>query len=161
MPRSVSVLAKALDFLGFGIPEQEYYEGMESRSIADDDEGLYRLRVEQQQQQHQQQRAASTSTCPLVRAEPRDLDEAQYVADEIKREVPVILNLEECNPDEARRIRDFLGGVTYGVNGHMRKIGSWVYACSPFDMPIEKLLLDGSGLGEDRYERDDDVAESY
>ena len=147
MPRSV--FAKALDLLGLGILEQDE---LESHEPLDDDEGLYRIREEPRQ---------STAVCPLVRAEPRDLDEAQYVADEIKREVPVILNLEECNPDEARRIRDFLGGVTYGVNGHMRKLGSWVYACSPFDMPIEKLILDGGNLGQDRYERDDDLTDTY
>ena len=86
------------------------------------------------------------------------MDEATAVADEIKRQVPVLLNLEETPPEEARRIRDFLGGVTYGLNGYMRKIGSWVYVCSPWDMPVEKLILDPSRRGTDRYE--DEFAET-
>jgi len=90
-------------------------------------------------------------SCPIVRAEPQDMEEAAAVGDEIKRQNPVVLNLEGVEREQARRIRDFLGGVTYGVNGYMRKIDSWVYVCSPFDMPVEKLILDPSRRGEDRF----------
>jgi cell division inhibitor SepF len=101
-------------------------------------------------------RQSENINCPIVRAEPRSLDEAASVADEIKRQNPIILNLEGVEKAEARRIRDFLGGVTYGLNGYMRKIGSWVYICAPFDMPVEKLVLDPSRQGRDRYEHDPD-----
>jgi cell division inhibitor SepF len=86
------------------------------------------------------------------------MEEATIVADEIKRQIPVILNLEGCNPEDARRIRDFLGGVTYGLDGYMKKIGTWVYACSPHDMPIERLVLDGANRDQPRYEREDEVS---
>jgi cell division inhibitor SepF len=89
-----------------------------------------------------------------VRAEPRSLDEAASVAEEIKRQNPIILNLEGVDKSEARRIRDFLGGVTYGLNGYMRKVGSWVYICAPFDMPVEKLVMDPSRQGRERFEMD-------
>ncbi len=106
-------------------------------------------------------RASESVNCPIVRAEPRNLDEATTVADEIKRQNPVVLNLEGVDKNEARRIRDFLGGVTYGVNGYMRKVGSWVYICAPFDMPVEKLVLDPSRQGRDRFEaeREETLAE--
>ena len=93
-------------------------------------------------------------SCPIVRTEPRNMTEATAVGDEIKRQNPVILNLEGVERDEARRIRDFIGGVTYGVNGYMRKLGNWVYVCSPFDMPVEKLILDPSRRGDDRFENE-------
>ncbi len=145
MPRSV--WERALDLFGLGLDEDYEDQPLTSQIVRDEDEGVYPL--------HPQRAAtSSTSTCPLVRAEPRNMDEATIVADEIKRQVPVILNLEDCNPEEARRIRDFLGGVTYGLNGYMKKLGSWVYACAPFDMPIEKLVLDGPSLGQPRYETD-------
>lgn len=151
MPRSV--WNRALDLLGLGFDDEfEEAEALRASAARSEDEGVYQLRP---------QRAASTSTFALVRAEPRNMDEATGVADEIKRQVPVILNLEKCNPEEARRIRDFLGGVTYGLNGYMKKIGSLVYACAPFDMPIEKLVLDGHGLGAPRYERDDADGEEF
>jgi FtsZ-interacting cell division protein YlmF len=99
-------------------------------------------------------RTNDSINCPLVRAEPRSLDEAASVAEEIKRQNPIILNLEGVDKSEARRIRDFLGGVTYGLNGYMRKVGSWVYICAPFDMPVEKLVMDPSRQGRERFEMD-------
>jgi cell division inhibitor SepF len=97
-------------------------------------------------------RPAENINCPIVRAEPHSLDEAAAVADEIKRQNPVILNLEGVEKVEARRIRDFLSGVTYGLNGYISKISSWVFICAPFDMPVEKLVLDPSRSGWDRFD---------
>jgi cell division inhibitor SepF len=142
-----SVWSRALDMFRIG-PDDEYYEEpLTSEAIHEEQDGVYQLRPE----------ASPDGSCPLVRAAPKNMDEATCVADEIKRQVPVILNLEDCNPDEARRIRDFVGGVTYGLNGYMKKIGSWVYACAPFDMPIRKLVLDGPNFGHPRYEADDEA----
>ncbi|HEY3397327.1 MAG TPA: cell division protein SepF [Armatimonadota bacterium] len=106
-------------------------------------------------------RTTDNINCPIVRAEPRNLDEATVVADEIKHQNPVVLNLESVDKAEARRIVDFLGGVTYGLNGYMRRLSSWVYICAPFDMPVEKLVLDPSRQGRDRFEleREDSVAQ--
>ena len=83
----------------------------------------------------------------IIRAEPADMEEATAVADEIKHRLPVVLNLQAVPEHEATRIRDFLGGVTYGLNGYMRRIAEWVYICSPFDMPVEKLVLGGTNVG--------------
>ena len=144
---SRSVFERALDIFGLGLDEEYDAAAMRSGTVTDDeeeDEGVYHLHPERQ----------TPSTVPLVRAEPKTMEEATIVADEIKRQVPVILNLEGSSPEEARRIRDFLAGVAYGLNGYMKKMGGWVYACSPFDMPIERLALDGSKLGTARYEED-------
>lgn len=150
MPRSV--WNRALDVFGLGLHGEYTNESQPVTLHREEDEGVYPIHSSA---------APASGQCPLVRAEPRNMDEATIVADEIKRQVPVILNLEGCNPEEARRIRDFLGGVTYGLNGYMKKIGNWVYACSPFDMPIERLVLDGPNLGQPRYERDDEVSPDY
>lgn len=141
---------RALDILGRGLDDPDYIDedGLASEVAFEDDEaedGIYPL---------DPARPAKPER-PLVRAEPRTMEEATTVADEIRRRVAVILNLEDCNPEEARRIRDFLGGVTYGLDGYMKKLGSWVYACSPSNMPVERLVLDGPDTGEPRYERDD------
>lgn len=144
-----SVWSRALDMFRLGLDEPYEDEQLTSEAVEHNEDGVYQLRPE----------APQETSCPLVRATPRNMDEATAVADEIKRHVPVILNLEDCNPEEARRIRDFLGGVTYGLNGYMKKIGSWVYACSPFDMPVRKLVLDGPNLGQPRYESDDEDPE--
>lgn len=84
----------------------------------------------------------------IIRAEPQDMDEATAVADEIKHRLPVLLNLQNVPEPDAMRIRDFLGGVTYGLNGYMRRIAEWVYICSPFDMPVETLVLTGTSVSD-------------
>ena len=142
---SKGLLTQALDFLGLGAEEGR------SRGRA------ARLRAEDGYPTGEQDvlhfpRLTDNVNCPLVRAEPRSLEDAATVADEIKRQNPIILNLEGVEKTEARRIRDFLGGVTYGLNGYMRKVGSWVYLCAPFDMPVERLIMDPSRQGWERFE---------
>ena len=142
------IVAHTLEWLGlsgedadpFGYPDERLTSG-----TAEDD---YEGGVIPIPRKHNQ-----AINCPIVRAEPQAMDEATAVADEIKRQNPVLLNLEGVERGEARRIRDFLGGVTYGLNGYMRKVGSWVYICTPFDMPVEKLVLDPSRQGTDRFEQ--------
>jgi len=132
-----------------GEPAEAGYEEMDRyEDVSDPGEGDMDPGVTPPPRKHQ------AISCPIVRAEPRTMEEAAAVGDEIKRQNPVVLNLEGVEREAARRIRDFIGGVTYGVNGYMRKIGSWVYVCSPFDMPIEKLVLDPSRRGEDRFEHE-------
>jgi len=75
----------------------------------------------------------------IVRAEPGSLDEASLIADKIKEHVPVALNLEELDDALARRIVDFLSGVTYGLDGSMKKVGRAVFLCAPAHVPIHEL----------------------
>ena len=75
----------------------------------------------------------------IVRAQPSSLDEASLIADKIKEHVPVALNLEELDDALARRIVDFLSGVTYGLDGAMKKVGRAVFLCAPSHMPIQEM----------------------
>ena len=151
---SRGITAQVLDWLGLGTEEVEgdpfgYSEGRLTSEPGATDDGIIPL-----SRRHHQ-----AINCPIVRAEPQTMDEATSVADEIKRQNPLLLNLEGVDREEARRIRDFLGGVTYGINGYMRKISTWVYVCAPFDMPVEKLILDPSRQGEERFEHE--LAEEF
>jgi cell division inhibitor SepF len=83
--------------------------------------------------------AQPSAASSIVRAEPASLDEASLIADKIKEHVPVALNLEELDDALARRIVDFLSGVTYGLDGSMKKVGRAVFLCAPSHMPIQEL----------------------
>lgn len=150
----MSLLHQALDFLGWkndeldGDPiDADGYDdlgGFEDHA-PEHDSGVIPLR-------HERSEFAGVS---IVRADPQNMDQATTVADEIKRRRPVLLNLQGAPEPEAKRVRDFLAGVTYGLNGYMRRISDWVFICAPFDMPVEKLMLDGPRTGEARYENAD------
>jgi len=128
-------LAAALDFIGWGdglngghVDDKEYLDDTPAHHDAP---GVYRLRSDR----------ADFSGMAIVRAAPTCIDEAPQVAEQIKDQLPVIVNLEDVPDSEARRIVDFLGGVVYGLNGTMKKVARSVFICAPFDVPIEQLAI--------------------
>ena len=152
----MSLLQTALDFLGWhgeGEDEEDVYptEDYPDPAIGSGepelpaDSDVIPLRAER----------SEFAGVTIIRADPKNMEQATAVADEIKRRKPVILNLQSAMESEATRIRDFIGGVTYGLNGYMRRIAEWVYVCAPFDMPVEKMVLDGAHFGGSRYEEAD------
>lgn len=76
-----------------------------------------------------QRGAGATAEPHSVR--PRRFDSAQEVADHFKDGVPVIMNLEGCDRDVARRLIDFASGLCYGLGGSMEKVASGVYLLKP------------------------------
>jgi cell division inhibitor SepF len=152
---SSGLIARALDFLG--LPSQPPYDdpygdpGYADEAGRERDSGVIPLRAER----------SEFAGVTIIRAEPSDMEEAAAVADEIKHRLPVVLNLQAVPEHEATRIRDFLGGVTYGLNGYMRRIAEWVYICSPFDMPVEKLVLSGTNMGSRDRDGILEVAEDF
>ena len=71
-----------------------------------------------------------------MRAKPRTLapesfGDAKLVADEFKRDIPVLLNLQGLERDLARRLIDFASGICYALDGSMEKIASQVFLLIP------------------------------
>lgn len=58
-------------------------------------------------------------------------DDAKIIADCLREDIPVIINLEETNPDHARRIIDFALGTTYAIEGDVQRVGEYVFVCTP------------------------------
>src|SRR5882757_6048163 len=53
---------------------------------------------------------------------PRNFNDAQQVADQFKRSVPVILNLQTADHELSKRMIDFCSGLTYALDGGMQRI---------------------------------------
>src|SRR5579862_4337433 len=53
----------------------------------------------------------------ITKRVPRSLADAQRAAEDLKERRPVIVNLERADDDLARRVIDFISGVTYALNG--------------------------------------------
>lgn len=76
-------------------------------------------------------------------------DDAKRVADRIRARQPVVINLRETDPDMVRRIIDFASGLTYGLDGTMRKIAEGVILILPARVSLgreERRRLAGLGL---------------
>jgi len=64
-------------------------------------------------------------------AKPKRFDECPKLADTLKSDMPIIVNLEHVENDTARKIFDFLSGVTYGINGNVIKIAQNLFVFLP------------------------------
>lgn len=83
--------------------------------------------------------------------EPFTFEDAKQLADHIRERTPVVLNLRDVDPDLVRRIIDFSTGLTYALDGSMRKIGTAVILVLPPRVTLgreEKRRLAGLGLYE-------------
>jgi cell division inhibitor SepF len=67
---------------------------------------------------------------------PRSLADAQKAAEDLKERRPVIVNLENTDEDLARRVIDFISGVTYALNGYYERVGDKVFLFTPANIVI-------------------------
>ncbi len=129
------LVARVLDFVGWGDSlnggQVDDPDSPDSPDPRNDPTGIYQFRTDR----------ADFSGMAIVRAAPTAFEEAPQVAEQIKEQLPVIVNLEDVPDSEARRIVDFLGGVVYGLNGTIRKVARSVFICAPFDVPVEQLAI--------------------
>ena len=82
--------------------------------------------------QPQQQAYAPQAKLLLVRPDKFEL--AADIADRIAERNAIVLNLEETQKDVARRILDFLSGVTYALGGKIKKVAGNTYVITPAGM---------------------------
>jgi cell division inhibitor SepF len=62
---------------------------------------------------------------------PTNFNDAQLIADKFKRQVPVILNLQDTDRDLAKRLIDFASGLTYALDGGMQRIADNIFMLTP------------------------------
>ena len=58
-------------------------------------------------------------------------DDAKVIADCLREDIPVIIDLEHTNPEHARRIIDFALGTTYAIDGDVQQVNESVFVCTP------------------------------
>lgn len=71
------------------------------------------------------------------------LDNARQAADGLKEGHQQIVNLEKASPELRDRIKDFLNGVTYALDGYVERVGESVYLYTPRNYCIEVENDDG------------------
>jgi cell division inhibitor SepF len=82
---------------------------------------------------------------------PTSFNQAQEVADKLKVNLPVIVNLQNVDRDLSRRIIDFASGLCYGVGGQMERVANNVFLLTPSNVEVsaeERRRLEERGYGE-------------
>ena len=80
---------------------------------------------------------------------PRNFNDAQQVADQFKRTVPVILNLQTTDHELSKRLIDFSSGLTYALDGGMQRIAEKIFLLTPRNVEVsaeEKARLIDKGF---------------
>lgn len=81
--------------------------------------------------------------------EPHEFEEVQAIGDDLKFNIPVIVNLQNTNPELSKRIIDFCSGLTYALEGSIKKVADRVFLITPKDTVVtssEKETLRERGL---------------
>lgn len=131
------LMDKVLGFIGF----EEEQDDVEKRVSSDTSE------EQAQQRKKEKDKGAvfnlhSQRQVRVVVIEPRSFDEAKEITDNLKNRRPVIVNLEQADPEMAKRVVDFVSGATYGLNGSLQKVGSGIFLFVPSNIDIAGDIRD-------------------
>ena len=78
----------------------------------------------------------------MILLEPRAYSESQQIADYLKNNSSVVVNLRRVTPDQAKRIVDFLSGTIYAISGDLQKLGGGIFLCTPNSVNVEGKISD-------------------
>jgi len=95
---------------------------------------------------------AAPSTARVHVVAPSRFGDAKEIADRLKDNRPVIVNLQMAERDLQRRMIDFCSGVTYALSGEMEKVADQVFLLAPTNVKVsdeERQRLVERGFGRD------------
>jgi len=96
--------------------------------------------------------AAAPSSARVHVVAPSRFGDAKEIADRLKDNRPVIVNLQMADRDLQRRMIDFCSGVTYALSGEMEKVADQVFLLAPTNVKVsdeERQRLVERGFGRD------------
>lgn len=84
----------------------------------------------------------TTTQLQVVVVNPERFENAKEIADNLLEKRTVVLNLENTNKEVARRLLDFLSGVTYAHGGKVKKVALSTFIITPYNVDILGDLID-------------------
>ncbi|QRN86425.1 cell division protein SepF [Clostridia bacterium] len=78
-------------------------------------------------------------TMKLFIVEPDNFDQVREAADFLKEKKAIIINLEEVEYEDARKIIDFMSGNIYALGGTVHKISAGIILFAPDTLGVESL----------------------
>ncbi len=72
----------------------------------------------------------------MVVIEPKSYEECTKLIDNLKARKPIVVNLGTVEPEQGRKMFDFLGGATYALNGNMLRIAPNIFIFAPENVNI-------------------------
>ena len=97
----------------------------------------------------------TNSNNKMILLEPRAYSESQQIADYLKSNSSVVVNLKRVTPDQAKRIVDFLSGTLYAIEGDLQKLGGGIFLCTPKSINVEGSISDDN-VNKPKTKKDDE-----
>jgi cell division inhibitor SepF len=76
------------------------------------------------------------SSYNIVTLHPRSYSDARQMAEHYREGNPVIINLDDMDESEKKRLVDFASGLAFGLRGGIEKITSRVFLLSPANVTV-------------------------
>ena len=73
----------------------------------------------------------AVSSSKMVITQPTCYDEVEGIGEYLKNKKSIIINLENVNKEDARRILDFMSGASFMVEGSIQKVSNLIYLITP------------------------------
>jgi len=83
-----------------------------------------------------QQMTLDSSSLELKVVRPENTEAVFSIADHLLNGRTVVLNLEATNGEDQRRMIDFLSGVSYSIDGTLRKVAYKTYVITPNNVDV-------------------------
>lgn len=84
----------------------------------------------------------TNSQMKVIIHQPTEFDETAGIVDNLKNRKPVIVNLENLEPDLARKIFDFCSGALYALDGQIQKVSKGIFILAPSNVDISGDVKD-------------------
>ena len=85
----------------------------------------------------------------IVVLEPASFADAREIAETLKLKKCILLNMRKTDKELARRIVDFLSGISYAIEGQSQKVADNIYLFTPGHFDIIIPTQDQFGGGKD------------
>jgi cell division inhibitor SepF len=80
----------------------------------------------------------------IVIVKPRSFNNTNEIADELKSRRPVIFDVGGLEPDEARRVVDYIAGTVYGIDGDIKRVSGGIFIAVPAQIDVAGRDLEES-----------------
>lgn len=77
-----------------------------------------------------------SSVSKVILHEPKSYNEVQEIADNLLNKRSIVINLQQVDRTQAKRIVDFLSGTVYAVKGDIQKLGVSTFLCTPENVEV-------------------------
>jgi cell division protein sepF 2 len=126
-------MGRIIDFIKGSETDEERVGGYENEEYDNIEEDIDEAPVKQRASSE----ISSSSALEMKVCKPTKYEECTEIATHLLNNKTVVLNLESVNKDTIMRIIDFLFGVTFAIEGKLKKVAASTYIITPKNVDVE------------------------